>query len=1454
MQGVLLLTIALLTSGTVVTGCGRPLPPADRTKPTLKCPQDRTESADPFQINTKVNWDENAVYAFDDRDGKLGWSRTGRGPGYLFSEGTTAITYSATDRSGNYASCDMRITVKVLACRKWGKLENGWKQCHVSHNSSHVRRGSVCHFGCYGGYELVGDNNAKCLDNQKWDIPTQPFCQRMQCSLLVPTQEQFDLVDISCTDDNYFRSQCSYNCVPGYSILPGYSKVKICNEFGSWLGNTPKCVDSEPPTYTTCPYVVTGYAERSKTSGRVWWDKPHAEDNSGQVTTVQLTNISPGTDLEVGEYNVAYLSYDAANNTAICDFKVVVKQIKCHTIFPLPYTNVMCPEGRIYGSECEFTCDNHTRIAGNRLAQCVKEGSTIQYGVWSFDNNQPYCELEESCPALQPPDNGALACDTWFAGSFCKMLCQDGYVVTDEKRINTHKQLLVCSDSHTWLNTENVELPPCEKVDERSQMFFQIEIKYLYYTGNCKENIDQIKSNFIASIKAWNNQCDPDDCNTNNVQVTCGVRTRKKKSVSKGDVFSGLSLSYKLELATDIDSSESLLKKQAIKKSLNDAVANGDFDLPGNGGDSISLDFSGPFGTCIEGSAFNDKTLLCVECTAGRYYDASSQNCVRCPRGQYQPLSRQTECIDCPIGTTTTSLGAISQSQCQDACVAGYYSKTGVQPCSTCDHGTYSSNYGSIACTKCPGSKITLKSASTSITQCQDFDIMYTALNSTETLVSAVLTQQDVKSIDNITVELWVKCKSCDNILNITSADDTPILSIEGTDHLKITWLGTEYQTSKSIEEADTWKRIAVNTTDGVLSVFIDDIILISGDYTMVTTSNFVNITLGGDGYIGSISQFNIWSAGYTRPSTPIDTCFIEDGGDLVAWKQFSETDGNFVLTRSQCDAFDNCQSQPCQNNGTCSDEIDGVTCTCTKGFNGTTCEINIDDCIDNICDNGGTCLDGINNSTCLCRHGYTGDLCEYKYVDGGWTDWIESEGCSVTCGNGTKIKSRTCENPEPLYIGMDCEGDSFQVVECDTNVTCIEDCKTDPTIQNGKANCSWTDDSNTTRVCSPYCDDGYDFSSLLFIDTSGIKCGPETGNTWNFNTKDYPTSELPSCSLKTKALKNNLVIRNSYPTLGYNEVTPVLANGIEEVINTKLAVTGCASTGRCEHEVKVERSDDEVSRTRRETDGVKFTINLSCEVNDDIDECYDLLYDLVQQINSMITQLQFTIQSGGVEHNVGVNGSTYDGHSTCKPGYIPVWQYCIPCGIGTYAYNGYCEVCPVGTYQDLEGQTSCKQCPENWSTQGLMTRDQKYCNVYMEPSEDTTRALLIGLVVGLSLLVLAILVLAIAVYQKLYKPSQVSCSTSGTNSDTKKLGMENSNAVFHPYTIHSKIENPTMPVIDALNDNPLFEEKQLRPTLPPPMYNNYTRDEERSTTLNSSWRSSSARPSSSRSCVTPAM
>ena len=33
------------------------------------------------------------------------------------------------------------------------------------------------------------------------------------------------------------------------------------------------------------------------------------------------------------------------------------------------------------------------------------------------------------------------------------------------------------------------------------------------------------------------------------------------------------------------------------------------------------------------------------------------------------------------------------------------------------------------------------------------------------------------------------------------------------------------------------------------------------------------------------------------------------------------------------------CESDPCQNDGSCTDGVNGYTCSCADGYNGTDCE-----------------------------------------------------------------------------------------------------------------------------------------------------------------------------------------------------------------------------------------------------------------------------------------------------------------------------------------------------------------------------------------------------------------------------------------------------------------------------------------------------------------------------------
>lgn len=93
----------------------------------------------------------------------------------------------------------------------------------------------------------------------------------------------------------------------------------------------------------------------------------------------------------------------------------------------------------------------------------------------------------------------------------------------------------------------------------------------------------------------------------------------------------------------------------------------------------------------------------------------------------------------------------------------------------------------------------------------------------------------------------------------------------------------------------------------------------------------------------------------------------------------------------------DECESNPCQNEGECIDGFGTFQCSCQPGWTGQlissctqicyrwslirfyffyigiTCDVGINECASNPCRNDGTCIDKVNGYACQCQDGVTG-------------------------------------------------------------------------------------------------------------------------------------------------------------------------------------------------------------------------------------------------------------------------------------------------------------------------------------------------------------------------------------------------------------------------------------------------------------------------------------------------
>lgn len=157
-------------------------------------------------------------------------------------------------------------------------------------------------------------------------------------------------------------------------------------------------IDREPPTIEYCPSDLWIVAKNGSTV--VNWEEPRFNDNIGISKIVERNGHRSGETLLWGIYDVMYLAYDAAGNTASCGFRVTIVAEFCPALADPLGGSQSCKDWGAGGQfkVCEIACN-----PGMKFSQVVPKFYTCgSEGFWRPTAHPNVPLVYPSCSPTKP--------------------------------------------------------------------------------------------------------------------------------------------------------------------------------------------------------------------------------------------------------------------------------------------------------------------------------------------------------------------------------------------------------------------------------------------------------------------------------------------------------------------------------------------------------------------------------------------------------------------------------------------------------------------------------------------------------------------------------------------------------------------------------------------------------------------------------------------------------------------------------------------------------------------------------------------------------------------------------------------------------------------------------------------------------------------------------------------
>lgn len=382
--------------------------------------------------------------------------------GFTFNEGTSVVTYTATDLAGNTASCSIEVTVEdqeapAISCPNdttilvpMGALSglsneidpSGSDNCGIDslfYQFSGATTGEGA-FSASGNSFSVGTTTVQyTIEDVNGNANSCSF------NIIVEEAAISDLIDCPSdiiTANNAFECEfTAMNIAPNLLVDPSMISFLEFELFGSLngtgigdasgnfpvgvttvqyiatstLGFKDTCVfsitveDIQPPSWTNCLDTIRQGTAPGLCGANVFWLNPIPSDNCGIVNL--MTSHSTGDFFNEPFTTVTYTAYDAAGNEGTCSFVVEIVDVEDPVISNCPsdftYTPLPDCKAQVFW-DSPIATDNCSVVT---LSTSLTSGSvvdvgqeiTVLYLAVDGNGNDASCTFTIEAPDVDPP-------------------------------------------------------------------------------------------------------------------------------------------------------------------------------------------------------------------------------------------------------------------------------------------------------------------------------------------------------------------------------------------------------------------------------------------------------------------------------------------------------------------------------------------------------------------------------------------------------------------------------------------------------------------------------------------------------------------------------------------------------------------------------------------------------------------------------------------------------------------------------------------------------------------------------------------------------------------------------------------------------------------------------------------------------------------------------------------